>query len=163
MNFKKYRVWYFLILTIIVYIALSIFYPINITKAIKRFISILEQIWYILIIVFILMVTFNYYLNPKNTVKHMNNTHPVKIWSIAIISGILSSGPIYIWFPLLKDLKEKGVKDRYLIAFLYNRAIKIPLLPIIAIYFSLKYVIILTIVMIIVSIIQGLIVEKIIN
>ena len=163
MNFKKYKVWYFLLLIVLIYMLLSVFYPTNISKAIEMFISILSEIWYILIIVFVLMIIFNYYLNPENITKHMNNTHPFKIWSIAIISGILSSGPIYVWFPLLKDLKEKGVKDRYLVAFLYNRAIKIPLLPIIAIYFNLKYVIILTIIMILVSIVQGIIVEKIIN
>jgi uncharacterized membrane protein YraQ (UPF0718 family) len=163
MNFKKYKSWWFLLVIILSYVILYFITPTKIDKAIKMFISILSQIWYIFIMIFVIMIVLNYFLNAKNIAKHINGKNKIKIWIIIIITGILSSGPIYMWFPLLKDLKDKGIKNKYLVAFLYNRAIKIPLLPIIAIYFSLKYVIVLTIVMIIVSIIQGIIVEKIID
>ena len=66
-----------------------------------------------------------------------------------------------MWYPLLAELKEKGIGYGYLATFLYNRAIKIPLLPIAIFYFGLKYVVILTIVMIFISIIQGIIINRI--
>jgi len=161
MNFKKNKAWFILLLIIFTYLILYFIYPTEIIKAIKMFTSIIISLWYIFIIIFVTMVIIDYFLNPKTILKHMNKKNKFKIWFITIIAGILSSGPVYVWYPLLKSLKEKGVTDKYLVAFLYNRAIKIPLLPIIVFYFSLKYVIILTTVMIIVSIIQGIIIEKI--
>ena len=77
-----------------------------------------------------------------------------------IIGGILSSGPIYMWYPLLADLKHKGLSYGLIACFLYNRAIKIPLLPLAIIYFSWRYLFILTFVMIFMSILQGLIINK---
>jgi len=163
MNFKKNKVWFILLLIIITYLILYFIYPTKTIKAIHMFTSIIISLWYIFIIVFVTMVIIDYFLDPEIILKHMNTKYKFKIWLITITAGILSSGPVYVWFPLLKNLKEKGVTDRYLVAFLYNRAIKIPLLPIIIFYFSLKYVIILTTVMIIVSVIQGIIIEKITN
>lgn len=93
----------------------------------------------------------------------MGKEKGVKGWLIAIGGGILSTGSIYMWYPLLKDLKEKGVRYGFISVFLYNRAIKIPLIPIIITYFGVKFVVVLTLVMVFVSIIQGLIIEKIIR
>jgi hypothetical protein len=46
-------------------------------------------------------------------------------------------------------------------AFLYNRAIKIPLLPLMIYYFGVIYVVVLLIFMIIASIVEGKIIELI--
>ena len=40
-----------------------------------------------------------------------------------IAAGIISTGPIYAWYPLLKDFKEKRAGGS-VIAILYNRAVK---------------------------------------
>ena len=66
-----------------------------------------------------------------------------------------------MWYPLLNDLQKQGVKNGFIATFLYNRAVKIPLLPVMILYFELKYVILLTAVMVLISVIQGLVVEKI--
>jgi uncharacterized membrane protein YraQ (UPF0718 family) len=68
-----------------------------------------------------------------------------------------------MWYPLLSDLQKKGVKNSFIATFLYNRAIKPALLPLIIFYFGLAFTIVLTIVMIIASVFQGLIVEKILK
>ena len=62
---------------------------------------------------------------------------------------------------MLKDLKKHGAGFGFVATFLYNRAVKIPLLPVMFFYFGLTFVVVLTIVMIIASIIQGWIIEKI--
>ncbi len=67
-----------------------------------------------------------------------------------------------MWYPLLSDLKDKGLNYGLISCFLYNRAIKIPLIPLAIIYFGFKYIFILTIVMIFISIIQGILIDKII-
>jgi len=84
----------------------------------------------------------------------------VKGWLIAIFGGILSTGPIYLWYPLLSDLKEKGMKDSFIATFLYNRAVKIPLMPMMIFYFGISFTAILTIYIVIFSIINGFCVDK---
>ena len=85
----------------------------------------------------------------------------IKGWLFAITAGIFSGGAIYLWYPLLLKLREKGFGNGIIACFLYSRAIKIYLLPLAIYYFGLKYVFVLTAVMILASIAQGIIVEKI--
>jgi len=123
------------------------------------FYEILLKIIPIFFLVFFLMVLANYFITPKFIIKHTKGKG-IKKWFFMVIGGILSSGPIYMWYPLLANLKNKGL-DRGLIAcFLYNRAIKIPLLPLIILYFSWKFVIILSFTMIFASVLQGIIINK---
>jgi hypothetical protein len=68
-----------------------------------------------------------------------------------------------MWYPLLADLKNKGLNDGLIACFLYNRAIKIPLLPLAIIYFSWQYILVLTIVMVLASVTQGILLNKIIE
>jgi len=76
---------------------------------------------------------------------------------------VLSTGPIYMWYPLLADLKNKGLSYGLIACFLYNRGIKITLLPIAIFYFGWKYVLVLSLAMIFVSIIQGILLNKLIK
>jgi uncharacterized membrane protein YraQ (UPF0718 family) len=87
------------------------------------------------------MVIANYFITPKFITKHFGEPG-IKKWIFIIIGGILSTGPIFMWYPLLAELKEKGIGYGYLATFLYNRAIKIPLLPVVIFYFGLKYVVV---------------------
>jgi len=50
---------------------------------------------------------------------------------------------IYAWYPLLRKLKERGAGNSPLSVFLYNRAIKLPPLPIMIAYFCWEYVLVL--------------------
>ena len=61
---------------------------------------------------------------------------------------------------MLKELKERGVNYGFISTFLYNRAIKPALIPLMIYYFGLNFTIILTFVMIVMSVIQGFIFEK---
>lgn len=151
---------YFLVAVILVYIILA-FINFNLfSSSLKFFSNLIIQIVPILILVFILMVIANYFITPKLITKHFREPG-IKKWIFIIIGGILSTGPIFMWYPLLAELKEKGIGYGYLATFLYNRAIKIPLLPVAIFYFGLKYVIVLTIIMIFVSIVQGIIINRI--
>ena len=103
----------------------------------------------------------NYFVNPKTVSKYVGEGSGIKGWLLAIFTGILSHGPIYAWYPILKDLREQGMKIGLITVFLYNRAIKIPLLPLMVYYFGIPFVIILTGYIIIASIVQGRIIQKI--
>jgi uncharacterized membrane protein YraQ (UPF0718 family) len=151
----------FLILVEIFYLALAFMFPQKIMQALFFASEILKKILPILIFVLLLMTVINIFFKPKNVKKILGKGVGFQKWLIAIGAGIFSFGPMYLWYPMLKSLKEKGASNSFLAAFLYNRSIKPTLLPLMAAYFDLKYVLILTFLMIVVSIMQGLIFELI--
>ena len=152
--------WIFFIAIIVFYLIL-LFTNFPLAKdALIRSLNLLQKIVPIFILVLILIFLSNIFLDYKKTIKFLGKGAGLKGWFISIIGGILSMGPIYMWYPILSDLKEKGMKDYFIAAFLYNRAIKIPLLPMMIFYFGLPFTIILTFYMILFSIINGILVGK---
>jgi len=123
------------------------------------FFKIFKKIVLILVIIFVLMFLINYFFSKKKISKYLGKNSGIKGWLIAIFGGIISHGPIYVWYPLLKELKNKGMGYGLISAFIYNRAIKIPLLPLMVVYFSWQYVLVLTFVMILLSILSGVLTE----
>lgn len=154
--------WYFLIFIILIYLFLLFFKSDSFISASLFFLGILKKIIPILLAVFVLMSLINYFFTPKIISKYFMKKG-IKKWFFVIIGGILSTGAIYVWYPLLAELKDKGLNYGLIACFLYNRAIKIPMLPLIIFYFSLKYVLILCFILILASVVQGLIVDKFIN
>ena len=157
----KYHGIYFLSSVVFVYLLLFLFNPLNAEKSLKTSANILIQICPALFLIILLMGIMNYFVNPKTVSKYVGEGSGIKGWLLAIFRGILSHGPIYAWYPLLKDLREQGMKIGLITVFLYNRAIKIPLLPLMVYYFGIPFVIILTGYIIIASIVQGHIIQKI--
>ncbi len=154
--------WYFLLVIILVYALVffidgSIFIK-SLNYALKLFIRIIP----VFILIYILLIIVNYFFKPKDFAKHMGKSSGLKGWAIAIVGGIISSGSIYMWYPLLNELQKYGVSNGLIAAFLYNRAIKLALLPLIIFYFGWVYTIVLTIVMIIASIVQGIVMNYLI-
>ncbi len=151
--------WYFLIIIVLVYFLLSIFNRDIYLECLDFFSEIILKIIPIFVLVFVLMSLFNYFITPNFIIKHLKEKG-VKKWFFVILGGILSSGPVYMWYPLLADLKDKGLNYGLIACFLYNRAIKIPLIPLAIVYFSWQYIFILLMVMIFASIIQGILLER---
>jgi len=117
----------------------------------------------VLFFVFILMFLVNYFVNNDTLKKYMWEEAGLKWWFIAIFWWIISSWPIYAWYPLMEDLQKKWIKNRYLAAFLYNRWIKLQWAPVLISYFWIVYSLILLVVMAVMSIFQWIIVEKIVD
>ena len=151
--------WYFLGIIIVIYFLLFIFKQKIYLDSLSFFSQIIYKVIPIFILVFILMGFVNYFITPEFIMKHLKE-RGIKKWFYVIAGGILSTGPIYMWYPLLSDLKNKGLNYGLISCFLYNCAIKIPLLPLAIIYFNWQYVLILTFVMIFVSVIQGILINK---
>ncbi|GAH75359.1 unnamed protein product, partial [marine sediment metagenome] len=74
---------------------------------------------------------------------------------LSVAAGIISMGPIYVWYPLLKELREKGAGNMPIAVFLYNRAVKPFLLPVMIAYFGWVYVSILTVLTVLASVVNG--------
>ncbi|MBW2999373.1 hypothetical protein KY339_01765 [Candidatus Woesearchaeota archaeon] len=160
---KSYAGWWFLLVAVIIYLAALLIKPEILMPSLKFFLSIIKKIIPVFVLVFVLLVLVNYFVNPKKLVKYFGKESGAKGWFVAVIGGIISTGPIYMWYPLLNELQKHKVRNGFIAAFLYNRAVKPALLPLLILYFGLAYTIILSIVMIIISILQGVVVEKIVE
>lgn len=151
--------WRFFLLMVLLTIATGLLSGPTALSALKHFWKLTLKIWPILLLVFALMAIINYFLTPKAIVRHLTGRGPKK-WLIAIVGGILSVGPVYLWYPLLADIRKRGLSDGWIACFLYNRAVKIPLLPLAVYYFNWQYVVVLTAVMILASIAQAYIINN---
>jgi uncharacterized membrane protein YraQ (UPF0718 family) len=151
--------WIFLSAVILLYTAIYFISEDKFNLISRKFIHLLIQIIPVMLIVFVLMALLNIFINNDTLKKHMRSESGVKGWLIAISAGILSMGPVYAWYPLMKELQKSGVRDRYLATFLYNRGIKLQWLPMLILYFGLKYSITLLVVMAVLSVPQGIFTE----
>jgi uncharacterized membrane protein YraQ (UPF0718 family) len=150
---------FFLIFVISLYLVLYIFFPGKIQNSLKTSAILFIHIFGAIAFVFLFMIIMDYLADPKSILRYVGRGSGARGCLLAVSSGILSHGPVYIWYPLLKDLREKGMEEGLIAVFLYNRAVKIPLLPLMIYYFRLPFVIVLLFYMIVASIIEG----KIIN
>jgi len=87
--------------------------------------------------------------------KHLGSTSGGMGLLIAVLAGTFSHGPAYAWYPFLADLREKGVSNGKIAAFLYARAVKIPLLAAMAFYFGLSFTIIFSTLILVASFFLG--------
>lgn len=145
----------FVLIILLLYLVLYIIDPIKSSKALNSSFSLLVNILPILLFVLIFMGILNYFLKPSFVKKHLGKGSGIKGWLLAISTGILSHGPVYVWYPLLKDMRDHGMRNGLVAAFLYNRSMKIPLLPVMIYYFGVPFVVILVVVMLIASILEG--------
>lgn len=152
--------WIFLIVILLSYSVL-LFFDFGLTQdALRESYHLLRKIAPAFVLVFVLMFLSNLLLDPKKIAKFFGRNTGWKGWLISVGGGIVSAGPIYLWYPLLSDFKAKGMRNAFIAAFLYNRAVKIPLLPMMICYFGLLYVVIMTFYMILFSVINGILVDK---
>ncbi len=145
--------------TILIYALLFILYKEKIKNSFNYGLQVLWNMLPIFVFIIILMWITNLFVNKKTVSKYLGKESGYKGLAVAIIGGIISHGAIYVWYPFLKELKDKGMKSSLIAVFLYNRAVKIPLLPVLIYYFGLDFTAVLIVFTIIASIIEGKIFE----
>jgi len=91
-------------------------------------------------LVFVVMVAFNLFVKPGQIVRFFGKDAGVKGITLSLVAGIISTGPIYAWYPLLAEVRERGGGNVPIAVFLYNRAVKPFLLPVMIAYFGWAYV-----------------------
>ena len=147
-------------IVIVLYAVLFFLNPDKTVDALGESLSVLKMIIPILLIVFFLMALLGTFVDEKAISKHLGEQSGVKGWLLALVGGILSHGPGYVWYPLLQNLREQGAKDGLIIAFIYARAIKIPWLPLMVTYFGLAFTLVYTFYVVLGAYLQGVIVDK---
>jgi len=153
--------WIFFISSLLLTLILILVFPAYFNHFLTSFIKLFQSIVPIFLLVFAFIFIFDLIFSPQKILAIFGKKSGVLGWVFAIVLGIISSGPIYMWYPLINELKKNGMSDSLAMVFLYNRAIKIPLMPMIIFYFGLPFLIIMSIFMIIFSIINGYVGEKI--
>ena len=152
--------WIFLTLAILAYVFLHLSNQQAAARALSFFSHVMAQVFPMLGLVFLLLFITNLLLEPKWIKRYLGKGSGIKGWIAAIIGGILSLGAIYAWYAMLSELKQKGMRTALIATFLYSRAVKLPLLPLMVHYFGMAYTLILCLYLIIFSIINGFLVEK---
>ena len=147
--------WWFLAVVLAVYVIVAIVEPAIVAKAVSVFSGIIMQIAPVLVLVFFLLFLVDIFIDPEKAAKYLGSKSGITGWLFAVAGGILSSGPIYVWFPFLAEMREKGMKTELAATFLYNRAVKLPLLPLMIFYFGLAFTVVLTVYMILFSVLAG--------
>ena len=146
-----------------VYLILLVVVPEKGTLAFESCGRILRALIVPLCLVFAVMVVFNLVLKPAQIVRLLGRGSGMKGVLLSVGAGIISMGPIYAWYPLLKDLKEKGAANSLLAVFLYNRAVKPFLLPVMIAYFGWLFVVLLTVLTVLASVGVGYAVGVLLN
>ena len=153
------RMFLFPIAVIVIYVILFFISPNETGQAIRSSGNMFLGMLIPLGLVFLIMLLINLFLKPAAVAKFLGKGSGIKGIALSVAAGIISTGPIYAWYPLLKDLREKGAGESSIAIFLYNRAVKPFLLPVMIGYFGWLYVVILTILMVVASIIIGFLVS----
>ncbi len=152
---KKYN-YIFLLFSVILYILLLLIYPDKTKVLNSNILNLMKKILPVLALIFIFMFFLELLFPVKKMAELFKKQKTFVLWGVSILSGILSSGSVYLWYPILKELKDNGIKGEIIAVFIFNRAVKLQLLPMMILYFGLKYVVVLTVVMILISVLYGL-------
>jgi uncharacterized membrane protein YraQ (UPF0718 family) len=152
--------WLFLALVLFAYGVFGLVNPAATSQSLSFFTLVMGRVLPVLGLVFLLIFVANLVLEPERIKRYLGSGSGMKGWVAAVLGGILSLGPIYPWYAMLSELRQKGMRNALIAVFLYSRAVKLPLLPLMIHYFGMAYTLILCIYLIIFSIISGIAVEK---
>jgi len=125
--------------------------------------EIVKMIAPILLVVFFLMSLLRNLFSTDYITTHLGKESGLKGWLIALGGGILSHGPAYVWYPMLSQMREQGVKEGLIVAFFYARSIKVPWLPLMVSYFGLCFTVLLSLFVILGAWLQGMIAERLLK
>lgn len=107
------------------------------------FIQLFKKISYSFVFVFLFIYIFNVFISDAWIQNYLTKKIKFQHYLLIAFVGILSTGPIYLWFSYLSKMKKQGMRDDLISLFLYNRSIKLPLIPLLIEYFSFKITIII--------------------
>jgi len=149
----------FLIIVLVLYIILLLSDTIHALSGLQKAASILLSLLPLFLLIITLTALINYFLKPKQIIKHFGKDSGAKGVFYAIIGGIISHGPMYAWYGMLQDMRSHGLKDGLIATFMYARAVKLPLLPFMVDLFGLLFTIIMTLYILIAAVLQGKVID----
>jgi uncharacterized membrane protein YraQ (UPF0718 family) len=160
---RKLGGWLFLAGVILAQGATALVEPDLARQALASFLAMLGEVAPVLVLVFVLMFLAERFLTPARTRAWLGRGSGLRGWLLAVAAGVISTGPVYTWYALLAELRDKGMRTALVAVVLYARAIKLPLLPLLAHYFGLRYMLVLSLLIAGFSIVNGLVMERLLR
>ncbi len=152
---RRKRATLFPICVLALYGAVYVIAPEKIGLALRADVKILLALCIPLAFVFAVLFLVNVLVRPSQVARFLGKHSGVKGMLLALVAGIISAGPIFAWYPLLKRLKDTGAGDGPIAVFLYNRAVKPFLLPVMIGFYGWPYVLVLTVLTVLGSLVVG--------
>lgn len=155
--------WLFLLLVLAVYGLIAVIDAETAGLALGFFNKTMRQVLPVLALVFLLLLLADSLFKPEWIKRNLGREAGSKAWLIAAVGGVLATGPIYAWYALLRELRGKGMRTSLAAVFLYSRAVKLPLLPLMIHYFGAAYTVVLCLYLFGFSILNGLLMVKLVD
>lgn len=152
--------WLFLGMVALLYAVVAAVDATVIARAFSFFASIARQVIPVLVLVFVLVFLTNLFIRPETVGRHLGAGAGLRGWMIALAAGIVSTGPVFLWYPMLADLREKGMRTAFIATFLSARAIKLALIPLMIFYFGTAFTVVLTAYLAGFSLVAGYLTER---
>ncbi|WP_462325949.1 hypothetical protein [Desulfoplanes sp.] len=130
------RPWLFPLGVVTLYALGLLVAPDRIIVSATMCVSISRQLLVPISLALVVMVVFNRYLSPALVTRFLGRSAGLKGLVFSSLAGVLSMGPIYAWYPLFKNLRDKGASVFHVANFIGCRAIKPVLLPVLVAYFG---------------------------
>ena len=146
-------------ITLLLYLGTALLHPEILRPALRYSLHLFATLLPILAVVLFLMGLFDSVFDAKNIARLLGRESGLKGWGIALLGGVLSHGPGYVWYPMIQEMRRHGARDSLIVAFFYSRAIKLPWLPLMVIYLGTGFTVFLTLYVLLASWLQGLIAE----
>ena len=147
-------------IVVLLYAVLFLFNADKTLTALKESLEVLKMIIPILVVVLTLTALLNIFIDQKAISKHLGDESGLKGWLMALVGGILSHGPGYVWYPMLQNLREQGAKEGLIGAFIYARAVKIPWIPLMIAYFGWTFTVVYTFYVVLGAWVQGVLLGR---
>jgi len=151
----------FLTFVLVLYLILYFIDSDKTLKALHYFLKNTLSVIPIFLFVILLTAVINYYFPKQRIAKMLQGKSRFRTYTVSLLAGLISHGPVFVWYPLLKNLKDKGLTNGALVTFLYGRSIKLTLLPVMIGFFGQLYTFIFILYIAIAALIQGVLFEVI--
>ena len=152
--------WLFLGLVLLAHAVAELLEPDVAAQARAAFVRMAGSVVPVLLLVFALVFLVERFLSPERTRAWLGRGSGWRGWLVALAAGVVSTGPVYAWYSLLAGLRGKGMRDALVAVALYARAIKLPLLPLLAHYFGLAYMLVLSLWLAVFALVTGALAER---
>ncbi len=134
----------FLVFLVALYLVLYMALPEKTLAAMKAAGDIALKLVIPLCLVAVVMTLFNVWLKPGHITRVMERCSGCRAGLYAMGAGVISMGPVYAWYPLLRNLRDKGIGNGLIAIFIGGRAIKPVYIPLMVSIFGWPYVFFLT-------------------
>ncbi len=130
------RKWAFFLVVLAVYGVLATVEPVLTLEALRQSIRVLLQIALPITLALAMMFVINLTFQGPQVARLLSKGAGLKGVLLSSVAGMLSMGPVYAWYPLLRDLRKQGASDFHIANFLCCRSVKPILLPVMIYYFG---------------------------